>query len=223
MQIESDHCGHKVFCVFCKVNNKDTMRSTILGLLSRRTFSSLASPPAAKNHVFDQRDLEFQLFEVLNVQKSLFAEGHPRFRQHDVDFVKDALTSAEKIAREWFAPHNRKNDLQEPKFDGKRISMNPEVAQALKQFSEAGLGAAHADEELGGLQLPSCVTNAIMVAFYSANIGTITYPFLTIAAGNMLRKYGSESQIRRFLKPMLEGRFTGTVSLFTKICIIVYV
>jgi alkylation response protein AidB-like acyl-CoA dehydrogenase len=164
-----------------------------------------------KNQVCDEQDLEFQLFHVLEVQRTLFNEANPRFKMHSPEFVRDALKSASSVAADSFAPHNRKNDLNEPKFDGKRVTIIPEVKEALSKFYEAGLGSAHADEALGGMQLPSCVTNAFMVPFYSANIGTITFPFLTIAAGNMLRKYGSESQIRRFLLPMLEGRFTGTV------------
>ena len=189
------------------------MQAAASGEAVRLGVRALSTAPLVKNPVCDQRDLEFQLFEVLRVEEELFNEKHPRFQGHSADFVKEALKSACQIAADAFAPHNRKNDLVEPKFDGKKVIINPEVSEALKQFYAAGLGAAHADEEFGGTQLPSCVTNAFMVPFYSANIGTITFPFLTIAAGNMLRKYGSESQLRRFLQPMLEGRFTGTVCL----------
>jgi alkylation response protein AidB-like acyl-CoA dehydrogenase len=168
---------------------------------------------AVKDPVFDQQDLLFHLFDVLKIQNTLFTASYPRFSAHSPEFVKDALASAGAIATNDFAPHNRKNDLNEPKFDGKCVTMIPEVKHALAKFYEAGLGAAHADEAFGGMQLPSCVTNALMVPFYSANIGTITYPFLTIAAGNMLRKYGTASQLERFLKPMLDGRFTGTMNL----------
>src|SRR5689334_634909 len=64
-----------------------------------------------KNSIFDQRDLEFQLFEVLNVEQNLFSEKFPRFQQHTIDLVKEALRSAGQIAAKSFAPHNRKNDL----------------------------------------------------------------------------------------------------------------
>lgn len=83
------------------------------------------------------------------------------------------------------------------------------------------------------MQLPSTVTNSLMFPFYAANIGmlfvvvvvfflltkkiyikgTITFPFLSIAAGNMLRKYGTEQQIKKYLLPMYDGRFTGTMNL----------
>jgi len=63
------------------------------------------------------------------------------------------------------------------------------------------------------MQLPSVVTNALMMPLYSGNIGTMTFPFLTIAAGNMLRAAGNKEQIQKYLVPMLEGKFTGTMNL----------
>lgn len=177
-----------------------------------RTLTSSPHENVVRNPVCDLQDLQFQLFDVLKVQEDLFNENFPRYKHHTMDFVKDALQSAEVLATEAFAPHNRKNDLQEPRFDGKKVAIIPEVKDALTRFNENGFISAHADEEFGGMQLPTTVTNAMMMPFYSANIGTATFPFLTIAAGNMLRKYGNEQQLQRFLRPMLEGRFTGTVS-----------
>lgn len=63
------------------------------------------------------------------------------------------------------------------------------------------------------MQFPSCLTGPLAFPFTSANCGTASYSFLTIAAGNMLRAVGSESQIEKYLKPMLEGRYFGTMNL----------
>lgn len=179
----------------------------------RRSFSTLQ-----RSLVCDQRDLHFHLFEVLKIQSSLFnnPKQFPRFESHTEEFVSEAISSAERLAEEDFAPHNRKNDMVEPKFDAKtnRVAINPEVSTALGKFYELGFGALHADTDpFGGMQLPTTVTNALMVPFYSANIGTITFPFLTIAAGNMLRKYGSPEQLSSVLQPMYEGKFFGTMNL----------
>ena len=73
--------------------------------------------------------------------------------------------------------------------------------------------SAHADIEFGGLQLPSCVSSALTFPFTAVNPGTTAYSFLTIAAGNMLRAVGSPQQHAKYLIPMLEGRFFGTMNL----------
>ena len=39
------------------------------------------------------------------------------------------------------------------------------------------------------------------------------YPFLTMAAANLLGTFGSEQQCETFLRPMLQGRYFGTMAL----------
>ena len=63
------------------------------------------------------------------------------------------------------------------------------------------------------MQLPSSVVNALMLPFNAANVGTMAYPFLTIAAGNMLYAAGNADQHSRYLIPMLAGRYFGTMNL----------
>jgi butyryl-CoA dehydrogenase len=63
------------------------------------------------------------------------------------------------------------------------------------------------------MQLPFAVTACLQSAFTAANCGTCAYPFLTIAAGNMLRAVASAEQQERYLLPMLEGKVFGTMNL----------
>src|SRR3546814_18210177 len=73
--------------------------------------------------------------------------------------------------------------------------------------------AAHQDAELGGMQLPWTVTQACFALFPAANISTSAYPFLTIAAANLLQAPASPEQVGLYLHPMLERRFHGTMAL----------
>lgn len=73
--------------------------------------------------------------------------------------------------------------------------------------------SGHVDFELGGMQLPSCIASIFAFPFTAVNPGTTSYSFLTIAAGNMLRLAGTPEQHRKYLIPMLEGRFFGTMNL----------
>ena len=123
------------------------------------------------------------------------------------------LDTAEAIATEKFAPHNHKADANEPSFDGRRVSMIPEVAEALKAFCEAGFIAAAHDFELGGMQLPVTMTQAAFSLFKGANVGTAAYPFLTIANANVIHRFGSEAQKQKYLPALLAGRFFGTMAL----------
>jgi butyryl-CoA dehydrogenase len=69
------------------------------------------------------------------------------------------------------------------------------------------------DEDVGGLQLPTLFAQAMSSLFPAANVSTSNYTFLTTAAANLLKAHGSEEQQQRFMLPMLEGRFFGTMCL----------
>ena len=160
--------------------------------------------------IVNRRDLDFQLFEVLNIEE---LTAHPRYAEHTKETFLAVLDTAEAMATEKFEPHNRKADENEPTFDGQRVSMIPEVADALKAFCGAGFIAAAHDFERGGMQLPVVMTQAAFSLFKSANVGTAAYPFLTIGNANVIHRFGTEAQKRKYLEPLLTGRFFGTMAL----------
>ncbi|MBM3561144.1 MAG: acyl-CoA dehydrogenase, partial [Alphaproteobacteria bacterium] len=158
----------------------------------------------------NRRELDFLLFDLLDAES---LTRRPRFAEHDRRTFAAAVDTACRLAETHFAPHNRKADLNEPTWDGTAVTMIPEVRQACTAFAEAGFLAAHHDAELGGMQLPWCVTQACMAAFQAANVSTAAYPFLTIAAANLLLAHGSQEQQAMYMRPMLDGRCFGTMAL----------
>ena len=160
--------------------------------------------------LIDRRDLDFQLYQVLDTEALCERD---RFSEHDRDTFDAVIDSAERLAREQFAPHNAAADRDEPKFVDGRVEMHPAVKVAIDAYAEAGFIAGRYDEELGGMQLPETIMTACSGFFTAANPGTAGYPFLTTAAANVIRMFGSEEQQSAFMQPMLTGRFTGTMAL----------
>jgi len=160
--------------------------------------------------ILSRRDIAFLLYEWLDVES---LTERPRFADHSRETFDAAMLTCEQIATDLFEPHNKKNDQNEPHFDGERVTMIPEVGKALAAFCDAGLMAAGRDYELGGTQLPAVIEKAGFAWFKAANVGTSSYPFLTIGNSNLLLAHGSEEQIERFVKPMMTGRFFGTMCL----------
>ena len=89
----------------------------------------------------------------------------------------------------------------------------PEVKQALDTFVDAGFMGASADFEHGGMQLPWTILQACNAYFNAANISTTAYPFITVAAGNLLALYGNEAQKERYLSKLVAGKWFGTMAL----------
>ena len=162
------------------------------------------------SRIVSRRDLDFVLFELLEVDALC---ARPRFAEHSRATFAAALDTALEIAAEKFAPHNRRSDESEPRFDGERVQMIPEVKEAVRAFAEAGFIAATYDYEQGGMQLPFSIALACLGIFRGANTATDAYGSLTVGAADLIHEFGSEAQKARYLAPMLAGRFLGTMVL----------
>jgi len=161
-------------------------------------------------HLINRRDLDFLLYELLDVGALTRA---PRYAMHDRGSFDGVLDAALRLAETKFQPHAAKLDANEPHFDGEQVHIIPEVREALDAYIEGGWMSAAFDEQQGGMQLPYTVVSAAMGLFVAANAGTAGYPFLTAAAANLLRAHGTKEQQQRYMQPMLAGRYFGTMCL----------
>jgi alkylation response protein AidB-like acyl-CoA dehydrogenase len=162
------------------------------------------------SQLLSRRDLDFLLYEWLDVE---LLTKRPRYADHSRETFDAVLDLSEQVATRHFAPHNKKADAEEPRFDGERVEMIPEVAAALKVFADTGLIGSNLDYEVGGMQLPGVVASACFAWFQAANVGSSSYPFLTIGNANLIVAHGTAEQVDTYVKPMMEGRFFGTMCL----------
>lgn len=162
------------------------------------------------NELVKRRELAFQLFELLDTNSLCDRE---RFSEHNRETFEAVLDISEKIAAEKFATHNAKADANEPTFDGEKVTMIPEVKEAFDAYVESGLIAGRFDFEEGGMQLPETIMTACAGYFMAANPSSTGYPFLTVAAANVIRNFASDSLKEAFMPRMLTGEFTGTMAL----------
>jgi len=163
-----------------------------------------------KSTLLSRRDLDFLLYEWLRIDELTKCE---RFAEHSRETFDGVLDLCEQLATRYFAPHNKKSDANEPHFDGDKVTVIPEVKGAWDAFAQADLMSMSMDQALGGAQLPVTVAEAGFAWFSAANVSTTGYLMLTMANANLLAKFGTEEQIEAFVKPMLAGRFSGTMAL----------
>lgn len=163
-----------------------------------------------KSTILSRRDLDFLLYEWLRVDD---LTKRARFVEHSRETFDGVLDLCEQLATRYFAPHNKTSDANEPTFDGTRVTVIGEVKEALDAFAAADLIGMTADENLGGAQLPVTVAQAAFAWIAAANVSTSGYVMLTVANANLIAHFGTEEQIDAYVRPMLAGRFLGTMAL----------
>src|SRR4249919_91066 len=154
--------------------------------------------------LIDRRNLDFVLHELLDVTA---LRRYPRFSDHGRETFDAAIAAAHDLALAKFAPHYRKADNDEPHLVDGRVRIIPEVKLALDAYAEAGFPAMMADAEDGGMQLPYTISLACDGMFAAG------YPMLAHGVSNLLKVYGTPEQKENFMRPILQGRFLGTMCL----------
>ncbi|NWE37207.1 acyl-CoA dehydrogenase, partial [Pseudomonas gingeri] len=110
--------------------------------------------------------------------------------EHNRETFDAAIGTARSIAEKFFAPHNRKGDENEPRYENGQAILIPEVKPAVDAFLEAGFLNAARSFEAGGMQLPTLLSQACFAHFQSANAASTSYPFLTMGAANLIESFG---------------------------------
>ena len=160
--------------------------------------------------IVNRRDIDFYLYEMLDLEELL---KNDRYQEHDRDTVTAILDLAQQIAEEAFLPCAAELDEHEPVFEAGRAVTPDSLKACLKTFVEAGLPAATFDASLGGMQLPMLVANFMQGIFQAANGSAVGYIFLTTSNAHMLEACGSDALRARYLPPLVEGRWFGTMCL----------
>ncbi|MBD0324323.1 MAG: acyl-CoA dehydrogenase family protein, partial [Aldersonia sp.] len=163
-----------------------------------------------RSMLLSRADLDFLLYEWLRVEELTKRE---RYLDHSRETFDGVLDLSEQISTRYFATHNKLADADEPTFDGTRVHIIGEVKEALDAFARAELTGLTMDQSVGGTQLPIVVGNASFAYFHAANVATAGYPLLTMANANLISTFGTAEQVNRYVRPMLDGRFHGTMAL----------
>ncbi|MGE0768089.1 MAG: acyl-CoA dehydrogenase [Hyphomicrobiaceae bacterium] len=160
--------------------------------------------------LIDPWHLAFVLDEVLEAD-ALFR--FPAFAEHDRAGAAAMIETASRLADDAFLPSYRLLDDNEPRIENGRVVLPAAIEEALAAFRDAGFAAMTASPDDGGLGLPRTFANAAFLHFQAANISIANYAMLTISAAELLARHGSDEQKVRYMAPMLQGRFHGTMAL----------
>jgi alkylation response protein AidB-like acyl-CoA dehydrogenase len=138
----------------------------------------------------------------------------PEFKAIDTSSVADVLEAFGRLAGDVIAPTNRVGDTEGAHLDADgRVVVPAPLAAAYAEFVRGGWIALAAPEHLGGGGFPKVVATALSEMFCSANMALSLNPVLTQSAVEALTEWGTERQRELYLRPIIDGSWTGTMNL----------
>ncbi|MGA8277194.1 MAG: acyl-CoA dehydrogenase C-terminal domain-containing protein [Rhodanobacteraceae bacterium] len=163
-------------------------------------------------------DLRFALYDVIGVG-ALF-ERLPGCSEATPDVIDAVLEEAARFTGQVLAPLNLSGDQQGCRFDAASASVaTPDGFKgAYEQYVANGWPALTSPQKYGGQDLPHVLGAAVKEMIDSANLAWGTYPLLSHGATEALLQHGEEWQREVFLRPIVEGRWTGTMCLTEAHC-----
>jgi alkylation response protein AidB-like acyl-CoA dehydrogenase len=158
------------------------------------------------------RDIRFTLEHLVDLAG---LSKLPAFTHADPDTVYGLLEEYGRFVAEVIAPLDRLGDTVGSVRDAATgsVSTPPGFADAYRRYVDAGWGSVPFAPEHGGGGFPWLVALAMQELLTSANMAFSLCPLLTQGAIDLLGSHGSEEQRERFLRPMVSGRWTGTMNL----------
>ncbi len=163
------------------------------------------------HYIANVRDLEFNLFEVLNIGTVL---GSGRYRDLDVDTVRTMLDEVARLAEGPIADSFADADRNPPVFEPDRhtVSVSAELAKSVQTVKDAEWWRIGLAEGIGGVSAPGPVTWAINEMLHCANPAAAFFYSMGPAMANALSVEGTEQQ-KQWAAMALERGWAATMVL----------
>ena len=164
-----------------------------------------------------QRDLKFAMFDVLDGEALFASLGYESAQRDILDAV---LEEAARFTENVLAPLNQSGDEEGCHHDKATglVSAPKGFKDAYLQFADGGWNGLTGPEAYGGQGLPETVGAAVKEMIDGANLAWGNYPLLSHGATEALKHHGEDWQKEIFLRPIVEGRWTGTMCLTEPHC-----
>ncbi|HSC11205.1 MAG TPA: acyl-CoA dehydrogenase C-terminal domain-containing protein [Rhodanobacteraceae bacterium] len=163
-------------------------------------------------------DIRFVMFDLLKVEAAY--QRLPGGEMATRDVVDAILEEAARFSEQVLAPLNASGDEEGCRLDNAtaEVTTPKGFKEAYATYVAGGWSGLTAPEEYGGQHLPESIGAPLKEMLDSANLSWGNFPLLSHGASEALRQHGEEWQRQAFLKPIVEGRWTGTMCLTEPHC-----
>ena len=160
--------------------------------------------------VADRRDVDFVLYEQLEVEKLSAFEKFEDFNKKTIDLV---VSEARNLALKELLTCMKDTDEQGCTFENGTVKVPEAFHRVYDLFKEGEWIAMCDDPEYGGQGMPHVVAMASDNYFNGANYPFMLHNILIHGAGKLVERFGTDKQKQLFLKKMYTGEWGGSMLL----------
>lgn len=162
------------------------------------------------------RDLQFNLFELFDYEAHY--QSLSGYEDVSAELVTTILNEFDKFCSNILSPLNAVGDKEGCTWSDGEVATPSGFKEAYRQYVEAGWPALANEPAYGGQGLPESLSIVLGEMRGTANWSWGMYPGLSHGAVNTIELHGTDSQKQRFLTPLVEGTWTGTMCLTEAHC-----
>jgi alkylation response protein AidB-like acyl-CoA dehydrogenase len=175
--------------------------------------SRINAMPAYKAPLRDMRFLMNEVFDFPGHYASL-SNG----KDADPDTVSSILEECAKLCEEVLSPLNLSGDEEGCHFENGEVRTPKGYKDAYEQYVAGGWQGLSHPQEYGGQGLPMSMGLLKSEMMGTANWSFTMYPGLSLGAMNTILQYATPEQLKTYMPPLVEGRWTGTMCLTEPQC-----
>jgi alkylation response protein AidB-like acyl-CoA dehydrogenase len=166
----------------------------------------------APHYKANLRDIQFNLFEFLKIQDTVF--GQKPFGELDEATARQTLDTMLPVCTGVMAEGFTEGDRVPLGFDPKTgtVTLSPAMKKAFEAYFESGLNALDLPQHLGGMGAPPSLAWGAFEMVVGSNPAA-AFAFLGNVLARIIDTLATDAQKKRFVGPMLERRWGGTMVL----------
>jgi hypothetical protein len=160
--------------------------------------------------ITDRRDIDFILYEQLDVEKFTNTETYDNMNRKMIDLL---INEARNLAVKEILPTYAEGDKEQVQFEKGEVKVPKCYHRPHKLILEGEWTSMTEDPELGGQGLPNVIANAALEYIVGANFAMTAYALMGHGTGKMIELFGTEKLKKLFLKKLYTGVWGGTMLL----------
>ena len=158
--------------------------------------------------IADQRDIEFNLYELFNVESLC---RHQKFKFFDKAAYKLILAEAREFALKDMLPVYQNSHGQGAGYREGRVRVPECFHRVHRHYCENLWTAPASDQTFGGQGLPSLIAGAIGEYMMGSNWSLYAYGSMGAVTGNLIQKFGSRALKETYVRKLYTGQWGGSI------------